>query len=90
MSKLFWIYRRMRRKLEHMIQKDWLIEWVRVQFIPIDEASKMYFTTRRYASVVYAMFLFLCLCVSVTSRCSTKMDKMSQTTLHNSPGTLIF
>ena len=34
----------------------------------------------------------VCLCLSVTSRCSTKTAKrrITQTTLHDSPGTLVF
>ena len=48
------------------------------------------FTARRYASAVYAMAL--CLCLSVTSRCSAKTDRRSitSTVLHDSPGTLFF
>ena len=54
------------------------------------------FTARRYASAVYAIALCLCvsvcLSVSVTSRSSTKMAKhrMTQTTLHDCPGTHSF
>ena len=52
------------------------------------------FTARCYASAVLAMGLCpcLCLCPSVTSRCSTKMAKrrITQTTPHDSPGTLVF
>ena len=46
------------------------------------------FTARRYASAVYAMAL----CLSVTSRCSTKTAKrrITQTIPHDSPGTLVF
>ena len=48
------------------------------------------FTARCYASAVLAMGL--CLSVSVTSRSSTKTDKrrITQTTPHDSPGTLVF
>ena len=45
-----------------------------------------------YALAVYAMVLCLCVCLSVTSRCSAKMAKHrnTQTTPHDSPGTLVF
>jgi len=50
--------------------------------------SRLVFTARCYASAVLAMAL----CPSVTSRCSTKMAKhrITQTTPHDSPGTLVF
>ena len=56
------------------------------------------FTARCYASAVLAMglcpsvCLCLCLCPSVTSRCSTKTAKrrITQTTPHDTPGTLVF
>ena len=52
------------------------------------------FTARCYASAVLAVGLCLsvCLCPSVTSRCSTKTAKrrITQTTPHDSPGTLVF
>ena len=54
------------------------------------------FTARCYASVVLAMGLCPCLCLSVclsvTSRCSTKTVKrrITQTTPHDTPGTLVF
>ena len=52
------------------------------------------FTASRYASVVYAMALCLSvwLSVSVTSQSSTKMAKrrMTQITLHDNPGNLVF
>ena len=51
------------------------------------------FTARYYASAVLAMGLCLsvCLCLSVTSRSSTKTAKqrITQTTPHDSPGTLV-
>ena len=58
--------------------------------------SRLVFTARCYASAVLAMAL--CLSVrpsvrpSVTSRCSTKTAKrrITQTTPHDSPGTLVF
>ena len=51
---------------------------------------KIIFTARCYASAVLAMGL--CLCLSVTSRSSTKTAKrrMTQTTPHDSSGTLVF
>ena len=50
------------------------------------------FTARCHASAVLAMGLCLCLSVSVTSRSSTKTAKhrITQTTPHDSPGTLVF
>ena len=58
------------------------------------------FTARCYASAVYAMALCLsacvcvclCLCLSVTSRSSTKTAKrrITQTTPHDTPGSLVF
>ena len=52
------------------------------------------FTARCYASAVLAMGLCPCLCLSVsaTSRCSTKTAKcrITQTTPHDTPGTLVF
>ena len=58
--------------------------------------SKSIFTARCYASAVLAMALCpsVCpsICPSVTSRCSTKTAKrrITQTTPHDSPGTLVF
>jgi len=53
-----------------------------------------FFIARCYASAVLAMGLCLCLSmsVSVTSRCSTKTAKrrITQTTPHDTPGTLVF
>ena len=50
------------------------------------------FTARCYASAVLVMGLCPCLCVSHTSRCSTKTAKrrITQTTPHDSPGILVF
>jgi len=50
------------------------------------------FTTRRHASAVYAVVVCLSVCLSVTSRCSTETAKrrFTQTTPHDSPGTLVF
>jgi len=56
--------------------------------------SRLVFTARCYASAVLAMGLCLCLClsVSVTSRSSTKTAKrrITQTTPHDTPGSLVF
>ena len=58
--------------------------------------SRLVFTARCYASAVLAMALCLSVrpsvCLSVTSRCSTKTAKrrITQTTPHDSPGTLVF
>ena len=51
-----------------------------------------FFTARCYASAVLAMALCPSICPSITSRCSTKTAKhrITQTTLHDSPGTLVF
>jgi len=50
------------------------------------------FTARCYASAVLAMGLCLSVSVSVTSQSSTKTAKhrITQTTPHDSPGTLVF
>ena len=57
----------------------------------------VFFTARCYASAVLAwpcarLCLSVCLCMSVTSRSSTKTAKrrITQTTPHDSPGTLVF
>ena len=58
--------------------------------------SRLVFTVRCYASVVLAMGLCLCpclsVCLSLASRSSTKTAKqrITQTTPHDSPGTLVF
>ena len=52
-----------------------------------------FFTVRCYASAVLAMALCLTsVCLSITSRCSTKMAKrrITQTKPHDTPGTLVF
>jgi len=53
-----------------------------------------FFTTRCYASAVLAMgpCPSVCLCLTVTSRSSTKTAKrrITQTTPHDSPGTLVY
>jgi len=50
------------------------------------------FTARCYASAVLAMALCLSVRPSVTSRCSTKTAKhrITQTTPHDTPGSLVF
>ena len=52
----------------------------------------IFITARCYASAVLAMGLCLSVCLSVTSRSSTKTAKrrITQTTPHDSPGTLVF
>ena len=56
--------------------------------------TKPVFTARCYASAVLAMGLCpsVCVCLSVTSRCSTKTAKrrITQTTPHHTTGTLVF
>ena len=54
--------------------------------------SRLVFTARCYASAVLAMALCLSVRLSVTSRSSTKTAKcrITQTTSHDSPGTLVF
>ena len=58
----------------------------------IHSAGERIFTARCYASAVLAMALCLSVRLSVTSRCSTKTAKrrITQTTPHDSPGTLVF
>ena len=53
----------------------------------VSEHTCIIFTARCYASAILAMAL----CLSVTSRCSTKTAKrrITQTTPHDSPGTLV-
>ena len=50
------------------------------------------FTVRCYASAVLAMALCLSVCPSVTSRCSiqTAKRRITQTTPHDTPKTLVF
>ena len=50
------------------------------------------FLPRELCSAWYMRWLCFCLCVSLTSQCSTEMSKcrMMQTMPHDSPGTLIF
>jgi len=70
--------------------------WIFAMFSTEKIVSKMgrvfslIFTARCYASAVLA--IGLCLCLSVTSRSSTKTAKhrITQTTPHDSPGTLVF
>ena len=64
----------------------------------LDETTKSstIFAARCYASAVLAMALCLSVCLSVrlsaTSRCSTKTAKrrVTQTTPHDSPATLVY
>ena len=50
------------------------------------------FTARCYASAVLAIALYPSVRLSVTSRCSTKtaIRRITQTTPHDTPGTLVF
>ena len=54
--------------------------------------SVVIFTARAMLSVVYAVALSVCVYVTVTSQCSTKMAKSRkmQMMLHDSSGTVIF
>jgi len=64
----------------------------------LSSSHLLHFYRASYALAVYAMVVCLCvcpsvcLCVSVTSRSSTKMAKhrKTQTTPYDSPGTLVF
>jgi len=51
-----------------------------------NSAGERIFTTRCYASAVLAMALCLSVCLSVTSA----KRRITQTTPHDSPGTLVF
>jgi len=55
-------------------------------------STHLVFTTRCYASAVLAMSLCPSVSMSVTSRCSNKTAKrrITQTTPHDAPGTLVF
>ena len=68
-----------------LISKGQLLNCFLIIGIPV-------FTTRCYASAGLAMGLCPCLSVYVTSRCSTKTAKrrITQTTPHHTPGTLVF
>jgi len=56
------------------------------------DRRRLVFTARCYASAVLAMGLCPSVSVSVTSRCSTKTAKrrITQTTPHDTPGSLVF
>ena len=68
------------------------VNWTSV--LCCDLCLLLVFTARCYASAVLAVGLCTCPCpcLSVTSRCSTKTAKrrITQTTPHDSPGTLVF
>jgi len=53
---------------------------------------RMVFTSRRYASMVFAVIVSPSICLSVTSRSSMKVVKrrITQTTLYDSQGTLVY
>jgi len=61
-------------------------------FIAISRQIELVFTARCYASAVLTMALCPSVCLSITSRCSTKTAKcrITQITPHDSPGTLVF
>ena len=64
-------------------------------FVPILNnvlIGRRIFTAQRYASTIYAVFMCLSVCLSITSQCSTKTAKrrITQTTPHDSPWTLVF
>jgi len=69
---------------------DWVLHWRRRAAVKYRTTftSMLFFTARCYASAVLAMAL----CPSVTSRSSTKTAKrrITQTTPHDSQGTLVF
>ena len=62
----------------------------------VDDCMKSVFTARRYASAVLAVVVCLsvclCVCLSVTSRycIKTAIDRITQTTPHDSTGKLVF
>jgi len=59
---------------------------------PLRHFGDNFLTARRYVSAVYAVIVCVCVPPSVTSRCSTKTAKLRimQTTLYDSPGSLVF
>ena len=87
-------------QLLEILELSWnlklLPEILEISWNFVDAPRKIIFTARCYASAVLAMAL--CLSVrlsvrlSVTSRCSTKTAKrrITQTTPHDSPGTIVF
>ena len=74
--------------------------WINRRWCDRHRKWRSVFTARCYASAVLAMGLCpsvsvsvsVCVCLSVTSRCSTKTAKyrITQTTPHDTPGTLVF
>jgi len=74
--------------------------WINRRWCDRHRKWRSVFTARCYASAVLAMGLCpsvsvsvsVCVCLSVTSRCSTKTAKhrITQTTLHDTTGTLVF
>jgi len=66
--------------------------WASAKCKTISVKGGMRFTAQCYASAVLAMGLCLSVCLSVTSRSSTKTAKrrITQTTLHDSTGTVVF
>jgi len=72
----------------YLYERVWSKITSRYNETKIAQQTKFIFTTQRYASAVLAMGL----CLSVTSRSSTKTAKrrITQTTPHDSPGNLVF
>ena len=69
------------------------LKWISyAKFTAYNRMNIVFITARCYASAVLAMGLCLSVCLSVTSRSSTKTAKqrITQTTPHDSPGTLVF
>ena len=63
------------------------------EFVSRTQEPRPVLKARCYASAVLACVrLSVCVCLSVTSRCSTKTAKrrITQTTPHDTPGTLVF
>jgi len=75
----------------HFFDTTTFTVYVTTRRVPNLEKSFI-FTARCYASAVLAMALCLSICLSVTNRCYIKMAKrrITQTTPHDSPGTLVF
>ena len=76
--------------LNEIFGNDWAVNIV--PFLQCDSWRCCGFYRASSALAVYAMVVCPSVCLSVTSRCSTKMAKHrnTQTTPHDSPGTLVF
>ena len=70
-----------------------IVVWSGNMSIPLMCMLIDHFTVRAMLCAVYAMVVSACpsVCLSITSRCSTKMatHRNTQTTPHDSPGTLV-